>query len=112
MVKRTVTHININELEVKEFLPGVFREIVCKNENFTLAYMEAGPKNGDLAHKHIHEQILYIIEGEGIFCIEQQKMDVKAGDILYIPSEAKHNFAHFGTKIRWIEFFYPARQDL
>jgi quercetin dioxygenase-like cupin family protein len=41
-------------------------------------------------HRHSYETILYVLEGEGFTMIEDQKVEWKAGDAVYIPVWAWH----------------------
>jgi quercetin dioxygenase-like cupin family protein len=41
-------------------------------------------------HRHTYETIIYVLEGEGYTMIEDQRIDWKPGDALYIPVWAWH----------------------
>lgn len=48
--------------------------------------------NGLHLYPHIHEEaeITYITEGAGIFCVDGSEYSVKAGDIIFVPSNRIH----------------------
>ena len=41
-------------------------------------------------HRHTYETILYVLEGEGFTMVEDQKLEWRAGDAVYIPVWAWH----------------------
>jgi len=41
-------------------------------------------------HTHESEQVLYIVEGEGIVATEDEELWVSAGDVVTIPAGEKH----------------------
>lgn len=44
----------------------------------------------NIFHTHEAEQVLYIVEGEGIVATEDQELWVSAGDTILIPAGEKH----------------------
>jgi len=42
-------------------------------------------------HRHTYETVAYILEGEGYSMIEDQKVEWKQGDAIYIPNWAWHH---------------------
>jgi quercetin dioxygenase-like cupin family protein len=67
-------------------------------------------------HKHSNDQILIVIEGEGIVATRNKKVRVKKGDVIWAPAGEVHwhgavpgsKFAHIsitksGTKLTQIE---------
>ena len=41
-------------------------------------------------HSHSHEQVLYVLDGEGILATENERHVVHAGDIVYVPPGEVH----------------------
>lgn len=62
------------------------------------------------AHKHVSEQITMILEGELEFEIGGEKIRVKAGENLSIPSEVEHAALAIEDTVD-IDVFSPVRQD-
>lgn len=84
----------------------------CQGENgYTLNYLTA--KAGDSAplHSHPHLQVVYMLEGEGIFHVGDETMTITAGDVVEIDSNVPHTFDSFSKDSRWLEFFTPVRED-
>ena len=64
-------------------------------------------------HSHENEQITYILEGGLRFWIgedESEVIDLRAGDILHIPSHVKHKAEALSDTID-VDIFSPPRQD-
>src|SRR5688500_6291670 len=58
----------------------------------TISMTTGGRAPGQTAgkHRHTYETILYVLEGEGFTMVEDQRVDWKAGDAVYIPVWAWH----------------------
>ena len=64
-------------------------------------------------HSHENEQITYILEGGLRFWIgddESEVIDLRAGDVLHIPSHVKHKAEALSDTID-VDIFSPPRQD-
>ena len=64
-------------------------------------------------HKHHNEQITYILEGGLRFWIgedESEVIDVRAGEVLHIPSLVKHKAEALEDTVD-VDIFSPPRQD-
>jgi quercetin dioxygenase-like cupin family protein len=88
----------------------------------TIAYLEnlmivvCDFKNGpmespDPPHSHSHEQISYVAEGELIFFRGEEELQLKAGDIVTIPSGLPHCIKTISKHVRLIDSFNPIRKD-
>ncbi len=92
---------------------GVKRSIMAYDEDVTLSFMRSDTKEGfDSSHSHPHRQIVYVISGSGVFCIEGETGTMNAGDCVTIPANASHTFISFSEPTEWLEFFTPGRDDL
>ncbi len=62
-------------------------------------------------HKHPHEQIGYVVEGELDFLMEgKDPVRLKKGDSYYVPSETMHGVIIY-SKTTLLDCFSPLRQD-
>lgn len=64
-------------------------------------------------HNHYNEQISYILEGSVRFWIgedESEVIDVRAGEVLHIPSLVKHKAEALEDTLD-VDIFSPPRQD-
>lgn len=102
-------HFNISELQAEEIVPGVYRKNLAGDLRYTFCYMEAGPKEGDPAHTHANEQVIFILSGDGLFRLGDEVFPIRAGDCILIPENEAHTFEHFNTLVTWIEVLVPGR---
>jgi gentisate 1,2-dioxygenase len=61
-----------------------------------VAEIPPGKRSG--AHRHLYEEVNYILSGEGYSIIEDKRFDWKAGDALCIPVFAWHQYFNTGTE--------------
>lgn len=64
-------------------------------------------------HSHVNEQMTYILEGALRFWIgedESEVMDVRAGEVLHIPSNVPHKAEALEDTLD-VDIFSPPRQD-
>jgi len=69
------------------------RGCYVKTISSLIAEIPPGQKSG--AHRHVYEEINYVLAGSGYSIIEDRRYDWKAGDALSIPIFAWHQ--HFNT---------------
>ena len=48
-------------------------------------------------HKHVHEEIIHVVEGTAEFHIEDKTDTVKAGSVVYFASNEMHNLRNAGA---------------
>lgn len=53
------------------------------------------PSSNDRKHRHYYETLMFILEGSGYSIIEDEKVEWKAGDALYVPPWSWHQ--HFNA---------------
>jgi quercetin dioxygenase-like cupin family protein len=70
--------------------------------------MKAGAHGA--AHKHPHEQIVYMLTGRMDFRIGDEKRTMRAGDIAVIPGGVEHE-GFFPENTEVIDVFAPPRED-
>jgi quercetin dioxygenase-like cupin family protein len=61
-------------------------------------------------HRHPHEQVSYILEGEFRFTIDGKSSVVRTGDSLYMPGSSLHGTVCL-AKGRVLDVFTPQRED-
>ena len=62
------------------------------------------------AHKHPHEQIVWMIRGRMDFRIGSEKRSMTAGDVAVIPGGVEHE-GTFPEDTEVVDFFAPVRED-
>ncbi len=64
--------------------------------NFAMRLFELKPKGHSPLHSHGWEHEVYILEGDCKVTCDGQERNVSAGYIVFIPPNAKHQFANQG----------------
>ncbi len=101
--------IKIEEIVAKETMPGFLGRFVHTN-SMTLAYWDV--KKGSVAplHKHIHEQVMQVYEGEFEFTVNGETKVYTAGMVAVIPSMTEHGGIAL-TDCKLFDVFSPVRED-
>jgi unsaturated pyranuronate lyase len=106
------THYRWDELPKEALKPDLARRLIA-TERMMLAhvYLEQGcivPK-----HSHENEQLTYILEGALRFWLGDdgaEVVDVRAGEVLHIPSHLPHKAEALETTLD-VDVFCPPRAD-
>ena len=101
--------IRLKDVSPRELFPGFFGKFFHGN-NSTLAIWDI--KKGSVLpeHHHVHEQIIYVIEGELEMIIGGEKYLLTSGTVHVIPSNVPHSgIARMDSKVT--DTFSPARDD-
>jgi quercetin dioxygenase-like cupin family protein len=100
---------HINDFKGKEIVPGLYGRFV-HGETMTLSFVDIKKGSVLQEHKHPHEQITYILEGELEMMIGGEKMLMTPGMVHVIPGNTPHSaYAH--TDVRVLDAFHPVRED-
>ena len=99
----------LKDIPVKQTLPGFFGKMV-HGDSSSLVFWDIKKGGVSPEHKHIHEQITYIVEGELEMVIGGEKYLMTAGTVHVIPSLVPHSALAI-TDCRIIDSFSPARDD-
>ena len=59
-------------------------------------------------HRHLVEEAFFIVEGVGQALVEDEEIDVSAGDAVLAPASVRHGFRNDSTAPLRMAFFYPA----
>jgi len=93
-----------------EMVPDVWRRTLSWGER--LMVIQVTLEEGAIvpAHRHPHEQITHVIEGELVMEVEGQTMILRAGDSLLFPANVEHG-ATAVKRALVIDTFSPPRED-
>ena len=67
-------------------------------ENFAMRLFEMEPDGYSPLHAHSWEHEVFILEGEGTVFDGEKATAVKAGDVVFVPSDEQHQFKNGGKK--------------
>jgi quercetin dioxygenase-like cupin family protein len=112
MTQQSVTFYRWNDMP-KEKVSDVLDRRLITGEHVMLTHVYL--KKGAIVpqHNHHNEQITYILEGGLRFWIgedESEVIDVRAGEVLHIPSLVKHKAEALADTVD-VDIFSPPRQD-
>ena len=111
-----VRKLSWDDMAVEELTPLIGRRLIYTDKQM-LAHVYL--KQGALvpAHDHINEQITYILSGALRFWIGEHAdhpgdtfVDVRAGEVLVIPSMVRHRAEALEDTLD-VDIFNPPRQD-
>jgi quercetin dioxygenase-like cupin family protein len=64
--------------------------------NFAMRHFTVDPGGHTPHHSHNYEHEVYIVEGEGQVEANGEMHDIRAGDVLFVPPNAVHQFKNTG----------------
>jgi mannose-6-phosphate isomerase-like protein (cupin superfamily) len=78
--------------------------------NFAMGNVTLEPNGGQVPwHNQQQEEIYFIVEGTGEMCLGEERMEVRAGQAVYIPPTVFHQLTNTGsTPMRMIYCYGPA----
>lgn len=103
--------VHQQDLEYEPCGEGIKRKILGHGGSMMMVEVvfDKGAIGAD--HTHPHEQVSYIVKGSFKFHIEEEEHVVKAGDSLYIPSQACHGTEALEKGSVILDVFTPQRED-
>ena len=101
--------ISLEDIKNQHLFPGFVAKLI-HTDGLTIAYFTIAAGSTLPEHKHIHEQVSNILEGEFEMTIDGETMILKPGTVAVIPS----NTPHAGKAITdciILDVFNPVRED-
>jgi quercetin dioxygenase-like cupin family protein len=102
---------NWDDIPWEEVRKGIKRKVFTgEGATMVLNYIEPG--HDAKPHSHMHEQIVYIMNGECDFHIDAEIFPIKEGGLLYVPPDVEHYIVARGNKpVINLDVFSPKRSD-
>jgi quercetin dioxygenase-like cupin family protein len=102
--------VRVSDVEPLEMVPGLWRRTLSWGER--LMVVQVTLKEGAVVptHRHPHEQITYVIEGELSMEVEGRTYVLGAGDSLLFPGNVEHGATALKRTLV-IDTFSPPRED-
>jgi len=111
-MNREATLYRWEDMPKAELKAGVARRLVS-TERMMLAHVYLDQGSIVPTHAHDNEQLTYILEGALRFWLgedESEVVDVRAGEVLHIPSGLPHKAEALEQTLD-VDIFCPPRQD-
>ena len=80
-------------------------------ENFALRFFELESGGYTPFHNHYWEHEVFILEGEGVVVGGEEERLFRAGDVIFLPSNEKHQFRNSGKKTAKILCLIPYKKS-
>ena len=104
-------YVNVDTLELVEFLPGLgFRPVI--GQRAMTNFVSFQPRTAAPPHVHEEEQIVIVLEGELTFDLDGDVRTMRRGDVAVVPSWVPHAAWTTDTRCLEIDVFCPPRQSL
>ncbi len=101
---------NEKDLKAKQILEGITLRAVSGDKTM-MTFFEFEPNAVIPSHKHPHEQITYVIEGEMEFTVEEDTRILKNGAGVVILSNQEHSAKILNKPAKAVDAWYPIRED-
>ena len=99
-----------SDLQAKQVLEGITLRAISGNKTM-MTFFEFEPNAVIPPHKHPHEQITYVIEGEMEFTVEGETRILGKGDGVVIFSNQEHSARVLDKPTKAVDAWYPIRED-
>lgn len=89
--------VNLFEMEGTEYPAGRLSRVLVgdngalRGKHFVQGYSMVYPGGGIPEHDHEPEETYFIVSGKGKITVDGEARDVKAGDLVLVPSGQKHS---------------------
>jgi quercetin dioxygenase-like cupin family protein len=90
--------------------PGLLRQVLAYTPAMMLVRHQLREAWRGAAHKHPHEQLVYVISGRIRMVVAGTSFDAAAGDSFIVASNAEHQAAALEDSLV-LDVFTPARED-
>jgi mannose-6-phosphate isomerase-like protein (cupin superfamily) len=111
--------VNVNDLDLQDLTSATDQSVLTRFNfpiyaasgatNSAVVYFEVAPGKRLATHHDGAEEVLYIVQGEGIATIGDEAGRVRAGDLAVIPAWAPHGIENTGAvTLKVVGFFSSA----
>ena len=107
--EQRITHYE--DIPLVELIPGNVSSHILSGERMTAMFATMVPNAVVPVHKHEHEQVMIIADGEGELVTGGKRYPVKKGDVAVFVSNQEHGTYASGKGMKTIEIFAPMRQE-
>ncbi|MGQ9501493.1 MAG: cupin domain-containing protein [Anaerolineae bacterium] len=105
--------VSVKHYETGDMKGGSKRVLLGPDEgsnNFRLRYFYIPPGGHSRLEQHAHEHGVYILHGRARVRMGDETVEVKAGDVVYIPGNEWHQFTPLGEEALGFLCIVPAHE--
>jgi len=102
--------VRASDVEPLEMVPGVWRRTLSWGERLMVCQVVLEEGAVVPGHRHPHEQITYIVEGELSMKVEGRIYVLGAGDSLLFPADVEHGATALKRTLV-VDNFSPPREE-
>jgi quercetin dioxygenase-like cupin family protein len=107
---RGVMSLDGTPSRITEPEPGLKRQVLSHSRTMMLVRHEMREGWRGAAHKHPHEQMVYVISGRLRITVDGVTFDASAGDNFIVASNVEHQASALQASVV-LDFFSTARED-
>ena len=90
--------------------PGLRRQVLTHSTTMMMVRHEMRAGWRGAAHKHPHEQLVYVLSGRLRVIVEGEEMDAATGDSFIVAPNVEHQATALEESVV-LDIFCPARED-
>jgi quercetin dioxygenase-like cupin family protein len=101
MIVRNSEEVEKSVVEMDKVEGTYIQWLASKTEgapNFAMRRFTMVPGGKIGLHDHPWEHEIYILKGKGVAFNDKEKVEIKAGDVLYIPGNESHGYNNTGDE--------------
>lgn len=87
-----------------------FRDVIFTAKKSQLVLMSLRPGEEIGLEVHDGDQIIYVVDGDGVAVLDEQKMEIAKGSILFVPAGLRHNVVNGDDKAMKLFTIYAPPQ--
>lgn len=66
------------------------------------------PRDFDDQTPHAQDELYFVVQGAGVFVLDEERIPFEPGDSLFVPARAEHRFETFSQDLMvWAVFYGP-----
>lgn len=101
MLVRKMDDVRQDDVDAEGAAGVKIRWLIKKEDgapNFAMREFELAPGGHTPHHGHGWEHEVYVLAGEGVVAGEEGESELKAGVVVFVPPNEKHNFRNTGAE--------------
>ncbi|MEO1089948.1 MAG: cupin domain-containing protein [Pseudomonadota bacterium] len=93
----------------RSLAPGIDTQLFWGRQAM-MSVLTCAPNASGEMHHHPEEQWAVVLEGDGVFVIGGEELEIATGDVCCVPPGTPHNFIAGPGGARILDVFAPPRQ--